>query len=135
MPVNARKSRSITHEIALKHLVRNIEPPPSLKKQTCCSQLKPIAMPGVEEEEQEVGVRPLKLHRGHLPSDSVGSQIFVWDLQEMIRSTTKSICILLAPLGRCQKDLRLAASEIGEATLEETMSLESSSMAICTLLI
>ena len=104
IPVNARKSRNITHEIALKHLVRNVEPPPSLKKQTSCSQLKSIAMPGIEEEEEEVGVRPLELHRGHLASDSVGSQIFVWDLQEMI-STTKSICSLLKPLGRCRKDL------------------------------
>ena len=92
-------------------------------------------MPGIEEEEKEVGVRPLKLHRGHLASDSIGSQIFVWDLQIMIGNATKLICSFMTPLGRCRKDLRLAASEIGEATLEETMSLESSSMAICTLLI
>ena len=71
--VDASKSRNITNEIALKHLVGNVEPPPSLKKQTSRSQLKPISMPGVEEEEQEVGVRPLKLHRGHLASDSDGS--------------------------------------------------------------
>ena len=92
-------------------------------------------MPSIEEEEEEVGVRPLELHRGHLTSDSIGSQIFVWDLQIIIRNTTKSICSLLAPLGKCRRDLRLAALEIGEATLEETMSRESSSMAICTLLI
>ena len=92
-------------------------------------------MSSVEEEEQEVGVRPLKLHRGHLASDSVGSQIFVWDLQIMIGNATKLICSFMTPLGRCRKDLRLAASEIGGAILEETMSLESSLMAIYTLLI
>ena len=91
IPVDARISRNITYVRCFKHLVGNVEPPSPLKEQASCSQLKSIAMPGVEEEEQEVGVRPLKLHRGHLASDSVGGQIFVWDLQIMVRSTTKSI--------------------------------------------
>ena len=60
-------------------------------------------MPGIEEEEEEVGVRPLKLHRGHLTSDSIGSQIFVWNLQIMIGYATKLICSFMTPLGYLQR--------------------------------
>ena len=72
--------RRNTGHFCIQHLVRNIEPPTPLKKQTSCCQLKSIAMPGIEEEEEEVSVRPLKLHRGHPTSDSIASQVFVWDL-------------------------------------------------------
>ena len=72
--------RRNTGLFCIQYLVRNIEPPPPLKKQTGCCQLKSIAMPGIEEKEEEVGVRPLKLHRRHPTSDSIASQVFVWDL-------------------------------------------------------
>ena len=47
-------------------------------------------MSSVEEEEQEVSMRPLKLHRGQLASDSVGGQVFVWDLQILFRIIRQS---------------------------------------------
>ena len=93
------------------HLVGNVEPPSPLKKQTSRSQLKSIAMPGIEEEEEEIGVRPLELHRGQLASNSVGSQILVWNLQIIIRNTTKSICSFIDTSGQMSK--RLATGGVG----------------------
>ena len=88
-------------------------------------------MPGVEVEEEEIGVGTLELHHGNLAADPACSQIFIGNLKTM-RVEGEKVISQGKPLCKGRANLTLVVAETGEATLEETSSLESLTMAICT---
>ena len=64
------------------HLIGNVESPPPFKEQACSCELESVAMPGIEVEEKEIGVRSLQLHHRHLPTNPWCSQVFIRNLKK-----------------------------------------------------